>query len=229
MSKKVGNLFSSLGVLISTQGFAENKIVITGIPVRSAFEESEKEKRELVKIFDLDDEIPTVLIMGGGAGFLPMAEIIEMFKKQNLSLQLILVAGKNENLYNKLVKITNDDNDLLKIKVFGYVENIAELMTCADLLISKPGGVTCAEALAKKLPMVIYKPLPGVEQRNTEYLVNNNAAVCAGSSQELVLILKDFISAESSKLKNIKDKEYLFNMGKSTSDTTDFLIEKYLS
>ena len=214
---------------LKEQGIEENKIMITGIPLRSAFEENTKEKKELAEIFYLNNEITTVLIMGGGAGFLPMAEIIEMFKKKNLSVQLILVAGKNENLYNKLIKIAEDCNNLLKIKVFGYVENIAELMICADLLISKPGGVTCAEALAKKLPIVIYKPLPGVEQKNTEYLINNKFAICADSSQELVFILKDFISEESIKLKDIKDKISLFNMDKSASNTTNFLIEKYLS
>ena len=63
------------------------------------------------------------------------------------------------------------------VKVFGFVNNIHELMDAADLIISKPGGLTSCEVLAKHKPLVIVDPIPGQEQRNCEYLLEIGAAV----------------------------------------------------
>ena len=61
-------------------------------------------------------------------------------------------------------------------RVFGFVSNIHELMDAADVAVSKPGGLTTSEAMAKGLPMLIVDPIPGQEQRNAEYLLENGAA-----------------------------------------------------
>jgi len=71
------------------------------------------------------------------------------------------------------------------VRLFGYVQQVHELMAVSDLLISKPGGLTTSEAVSLGLPMLLYRTLPGQEQDNAEYLVNAGAALQADDAPSL--------------------------------------------
>lgn len=160
----------------------ENKIQCFGIPVRPHFSDIHNTK-EIRKRYNIDDKAYVIMIMGGGLGLLPMKNIISKLDKVSLPLHIIAVSGKNRKLYGKLKAIEKNINHPLI--VFGYVNNISEIMEISDLLISKPGGMTTSEALIKSLPMIIYKPLPGQESGNTEFLVRKNVAVKMGRIKDL--------------------------------------------
>lgn len=150
---------------------SEEKIKLLGIPIDPRFNKIEN-REKIAKELDLDLQKPTILVMGGGQGFGPIKDIIASFKKSKLDLQLIVVTGTNKKLYCWLKKYVK--NYPKKIIILGFVDNIYELMSVSNLVITKPGGLTTAEALVKKIPMVIVKPIPGQEENNTGYLLKNH-------------------------------------------------------
>jgi len=173
------------------KGVAQDKIKVLGIPFDSKFNRdiNKDVTRAQLKI---NKDLPLLLIMGGGHGLGPINEIVTSLEKTGLPLQEIIVTGINKRLYQSLNKEIRGYKN--KISLMGYVDNINELMSIADIVITKPGGITTAEALTKQLPMVIIKPIPGQEANNTAYLMRKNAAVKADRPHEIHLIIKDLLN-----------------------------------
>lgn len=152
-------------------GIEHSKIYGFGIPIRSQFAESKIDNSLAKKELGLKEEIPTILVMGGGLG-LGKIEVITKELLKDETFQVIVIAGKNQRLQDNLEAIDNP-----RLKVFGYVENMAKVMSVVDIVISKPGGVTTAEVLSMDKPLVIFSSLPGQEDRNTDYLLNKGVAI----------------------------------------------------
>ena len=158
-------------------GVARERSVVTGIPVDARFASS-LGKGAAREALGLRAEAPVVLIMGGGAGVMPMTEIVATLEALRRPLQLVAVAGRNEALRRKLAAEAAGLRHCT-LQVLGFVDNVDVLMAAADVLVSKPGGLTAAEALAKGLPLVVYRPIPGQEEANTAFLTAHGAAVRA--------------------------------------------------
>ncbi|MCR4443206.1 MAG: glycosyltransferase [Peptococcaceae bacterium] len=171
-------------------GIKAEKIKATGIPIRSQFGR-EFNIEEAKKQLGLDSQ-PAVLVAGGGLG---MGKIDSIAREllNNASFHVVVVAGKNRRLYEALAGL-----DQPRLKVFGFVENMAEVIAACDLVISKPGGVTTAEVLAMRKPLVIYSSLPGQEDRNTDYLLNRGAAV---KVRKLDMLVPEIMSLWSNPLR----------------------------
>jgi processive 1,2-diacylglycerol beta-glucosyltransferase len=145
------------------------KLEEKGIPARH-------DKGRIRGKFGLSDKDPLILIMGGSQGIGAIEEAAQqLLKDEAHNYQLLVITGKNRRLYNKLARVAKRKSD--SMKVLRYVEDVDELMEAADVLITKAGGLTTAEALVKKLPMLIIDPIPGHERMNTDYLVSEGAAV----------------------------------------------------
>jgi processive 1,2-diacylglycerol beta-glucosyltransferase len=183
------------------KGVAQQKIKSLGIPFDPAF----NQPLDLEKIshkLKLKPGISTILIMGGGQGLGPIKTIIKSLEKVQTPIQEIIVTGTNRKLYKSLKrKIKKYKNN---IHLLGYANNINELMAVSDIIISKPGGVTTAEVLAKQLPMIIVKPIPGQEINNTNYLTQKGAAIKIDDPKETHITIDDlFRSAD--KLKHLRE------------------------
>lgn len=149
------------------RGIPPHKIEVTGIPVHPDFWE-QHDKDEVRKQFRLK-EMPTVLVMGGGWGLFDNADILQHIAAWRDRVQLILCLGNNEKARRRLL-----ENPLFRhpnIRVLGFTKEVNKLMDVSDLLITKPGGMTCTEALAKGIPMLFYKPIPGQEEENLQYFI----------------------------------------------------------
>ncbi|BAF59445.1 MAG: glycosyltransferase [Pelotomaculum sp.] len=155
-------------------GIGPERVSATGIPIDPAFNAT-YDKHELKKQLGLDPVMPVALIMGGGLGMGPLASAVKNLGKNISGLQLIVVAGTNKALQEKLLKMTPEL--ALNVKIFGFVDNIHHLMAVADLMVGKAGGLTCAEALAMGLPLFIVDPLPGQEERNAEFITAAGAGI----------------------------------------------------
>jgi len=172
-------------------GVSPNRVLLSGIPVDPAFALS-FDKADLLRAFGLDPARPIVLLMGGGMGLAPLDEIVKRLELCGHSLQVIAVAGHDAALKHRL--------DLLRGKValdlhaFGWTDTVPELMAVADLLITKPGGVTSAEALATGLPMVLTHPIPGPEERHVRYLEQNGVAVRVDNPREIPHLVSRLLS-----------------------------------
>jgi processive 1,2-diacylglycerol beta-glucosyltransferase len=156
------------------EGIAQEQIKVFGIPIRMKFAQSTGIDVVAQKL-GLDLNVPTILIMGGGQGLGPMKEAVKSLVRLDRPLQLIVICGTNVKLVHWIKKIQRKTKK--KIIFYDYSSNVDELMEVSTLIVSKPGGMTTSECLAKGLPMVIVDPIPGQEERNSQFLVNQGIAI----------------------------------------------------
>jgi len=156
------------------RGIPGGKIKEIGIPIDPKFKSSyDKLKRR--SELGLSREVTTLLITGGSRGIIPVQKILRLLSQVNAPFQAIMVAGRNMKLWLRTKKV--ETKFAFTTKVLSYTESMDSLMDASDLIITKPGGLTCAEALAKGLPLIIVKPIPGQEERNGRYLIDQGAAL----------------------------------------------------
>lgn len=158
-------------------GIGPERVWATGIPIDTAFEK-QYDKHRIKKQMGLDADTPAILLMGGGLGMGPLEQALKILDNTREQYQLIVVTGANKALQEKLNKMVR--HLTCKVKVFGFVDNIHHLMAASDFMVGKAGGLTCAEAAAMSLPVLIIDPLPGQEERNTEFMAASGAGVRIG-------------------------------------------------
>lgn len=163
------------------RGVRDEIIHVTGIPVHPKFHIS-KDKQAIREKFKLKN-MPTVLIMGGGWGILKHSYVLSLINDWKERIQFVYCMGSNKKALRKMSEkpMFNHPN----IHLLGYTHNIDELMDISDLLITKPGGITCSEGLAKRIPMLLNHPFPGQEERNCNYFTSNGYAERLQSSEQL--------------------------------------------
>lgn len=163
-------------------GISPNRILACGIPIDPAFSLSSN-RHEVRKSLGLRQRQPVVLVMGGGMGPVPLDRVILSLEKCKQPLQVVAVAGHDHAMRRRLENLRG--KMALDLHPFGWTDRIPELMASADVLITKPGGVTISEALAAGLPLIVTHPLPGPEEQHVQYLVDNGVAVHAASLAEI--------------------------------------------
>lgn len=186
-------LVGSLNVekALRQRGIPRSAIEVTGIPVRPSFYKS-YDRMELRMKYALDEQKLTILLMGGGWGMIPQ-NLLRMLKRDEWKhrVQFVVICGANEKLRAKMLQIAADSE--VSITVLGYVKQIHEWMACADLMVSKPGGISTSEALTMQLPLLLYKALPGQEEDNVQELQHTGMAVYAPTEEALEHELMDMI------------------------------------
>ncbi|MCI0639325.1 MAG: glycosyltransferase [Gemmataceae bacterium] len=155
-------------------GVPAKDIFPTGIPVHPVFSEP-KDRKALAAKHGVDAGKPIVLQLAGGFGVGPIEKLFEALTQVEVPTQFVSIAGKNEKLKKELEKMPVPARH--RVKVMGFTKEIDELMQLADLVVSKPGGLTTSETLARGAVMVIVNPIPGQESRNSDYLLESGAAV----------------------------------------------------
>lgn len=177
------------------------KIKVMGIPIEPIFSKP-LDKPKIFKETGLRDDLFTILVIGGGFGVGPIEGIVKVIAQIPKKLQTIVVCGHNEELVHK-IQILNDEYKL-NMKVLGFIDNVYEYMDISDILISKSGGITVSESLAKEIPLVVISPILGQETGNCAFLVRNNAAVKVKRLDDLKDALESLIS-DPVKLDNMKE------------------------
>lgn len=162
-------------------GIPQERIAVTGIPIRMNFwtKNSKQEARKKLNLHHL----PTVMIMGGGLGLGGVEEIAFSLVKWKESIQLLICTGSNDSL--RLSLLRNKHFQHPHIMIMDFVDRIDKLFDAADLIITKPGGITCIEALTKRVPLLLYQPIPGHEEYNCNHLVNLGLAIKINDRQEI--------------------------------------------
>lgn len=155
-------------------GLPGDRIHVTGIPVEPEFAEK-ADRAAVLKKHGLSPDRPTLLIAGGALGLSPAMAVVRSLLQLDRDFQTIIVCGRNEQLQEDIKDLVSEEAD--RFKVLGYTSEMPALMGAATLLLSKPGGLTTAEALARGLPMVILDPIGGQEERNSDVLLEAGAAI----------------------------------------------------
>lgn len=172
-------------------GIAPRRIQVSGIPVNPDFE-YRLDKEEILKKLGLHQDYLTILIMGGAYGVLDKAQSMarDLLHLEG-PFQTIIVCGKDKKLYHSLDEIVEEArNPVIR---YGFVDNMDELMTAADIMITKAGGLTVSEALAKHLPMLIFKPIPGQEQDNAFYIQEVGAGRIVNTYDDFRAVIDELV------------------------------------
>ncbi|MRN53181.1 MGDG synthase family glycosyltransferase [Paenibacillus monticola] len=182
---------------LQRRGISKTIITVTGIPVRPAYNQT-LDKRKLRVKNGLSPKVFIVLVMGGGEGIINKS-FIDQVNSETLppDIHFNIICGRNEKLMKRLQgEFQNRPN----VQIKGYVEDIHEWMAMADVLITKPGGLTTSEALASRLPMLLFQPQYGQERDNADYLISAGAAwelgICQLQSQLQQLLNNQEILSE---------------------------------
>jgi len=171
------------------KGIPEHRIRVTGIPIRPRFGET-MDRFEARRRLHINPNKSTVLIMGGSHGLGQLDELVSSINAIPYDFQAIVVCGRNRSMHKKLLKTTAH---MPNMHVMGYVKDSPLLMSAADILITKPGGLTCSEAMAKQLPLILTNPIPGQEERNVSFLTRHQVARLARTPEELVHAVTDLL------------------------------------
>jgi len=155
-------------------GVPAKDISVTGIPIHPVFSE-EKDPSACRQRLGLGDDRPVIVQMAGGFGMGPVEKIFVGVLSVDRPLQIVVVAGRNELLKSRLEQIEVPSRH--RATVMGFTREIDELMAAADIVLSKPGGLTTSEVLARGAALLIANPVPGQETRNSDFVLENGAGV----------------------------------------------------
>jgi 1,2-diacylglycerol 3-beta-galactosyltransferase len=177
------------------RGLDPTRVHVLGMPIDPKFTLPVASKEELRRKFELQPGLPVVLLVGGGEGSGGLQAAVRAISQARLPVQLLIVTGRNKRLY---VHLQGTRSHLhAPAKVFGFVQNMPELMHASDVIITKAGPGTICEALACGLPLILNSYVPGQEEGNVDYVLSNGVGVLAHDSAELVDALRRLVKPGS--------------------------------
>jgi processive 1,2-diacylglycerol beta-glucosyltransferase len=159
-------------------GVEDEAITVSGIPIHPVFSRL-PDREACLKSSGLIGDRPLVLQLAGGSGLGPIEEVFSSLLEVRRPLDLVVVTGRNRDARYRLVRRLAPARH--RVHILGYTDRMQELLGAADLVVSKPGGLTTAESLACGVPLVVVNPIPGQESRNADYLLENGAGLKANS------------------------------------------------
>jgi processive 1,2-diacylglycerol beta-glucosyltransferase len=166
---------------LSSWGAPTDKILVCGIPTDPGFN-ALRDKRDTKSRYRLRDDSPVVLLMGGGMGPTHIDEVAAFLLKSGQRIQIVAIAGRDRRMRRRLDRLRPLPR--LPLRIIDWTDDVAALMQLASVLITKPGGLTIAEAAVCGLPLVLFDAIPGPEQRNAARLVAAGAAMMATNARE---------------------------------------------
>jgi 1,2-diacylglycerol 3-beta-galactosyltransferase len=181
-------------------GMPANKVSICGQPVGLKFANLSGEKALLRDKLGVDGERPCILIVGGGEGIGRVYDIARAIAQTAAQAQLIIVAGRNKHLKQKLEAA----NWEIPTQVHGFVQNMPELMGVADILVTKAGPGTISEAFIAGLPIIISGYIPGQEKGNVDYVLDNKAGAYAEEPAEIANLVDTWLHPHNDLLTQMK-------------------------
>ena len=178
-------------VLIS-EGVDGDKIKPYGIPVEKSVLEH-REKSVVLEELGLAPDKFTVLLMGGSFGAGNIKDTLKELLEIDRDFQIIVITGRNETLKEKLEKSLEKHDIDKNISILGFTQDMNDILSSVDIIVSKPGGLTTTECLLKELPMIIPYYIPGQEEENMDFLSNCGAALRTSKKFTISVLLKVLI------------------------------------
>ena len=210
---------------LTERGVESRKIYATGIPLSNRFLLNYN-KPKILQGYNLSIDKKTILFFAGGEfgfgkdkTFNRLKAIIDNFPE----LQVIAVAGRNEKMKERFDTLVEETQSQNTVKILSFTNQVPELMSVSDLVITKPGGLTTTESLASGLPLIIIDPLPGQEEENAEFIEKSGAGIWIRNKDDIKTILLDVFSSPQ-KLQNMKIKARLIAKKNSTKDICETLL-----
>ena len=210
------------------KGISESKVFDTGIPISENFQK-QYNKKEIFDKYNLDESKFTILFFGGGEFGLGKTRTVQIFNNfveetKNNNIQIIAISGKNPKMKSAFEEVVNSNNAGINVKIIEFSNEVPKLMAIANLVVTKPGGLTTSESLASHLPMVVINPIPGQEEENAEFLESKNIAVWIKKSDDSKEIIKSLLNNKE-KISIMKENTKILARPNSTRDICDVLFK----
>jgi len=176
----VGSDYTKKGLI--SRGIQGNRIYVYGIPIKREFLKKQRNSIHSAQF--------TVLLMGGSMGVSGMKKAYKRLLSIQTPIKIYAVCGNNKSMRASLMKYGHQNH---QVEILGFTKQIPKLMDESDVIISKPGGLTVSESLAKNIPMIIPYCIPGQEEENAQMLVDTGAAIQIDGTSKLVEIIEELI------------------------------------
>lgn len=201
----------------------EDQISVFGIPIRKEFLQ-ESESNQVKEDMNLKEDRKTVLLVAGADGVIRnIPDFAKKLLESSPDTQLLIVCGRNRSLYESLEPLATMYQN--RFRLFGYVTDIHRLYAAADVLITKPGGITLSEAIAMKLPTILYRPVPGQEEENSRYFYEKGACVVVQEKERLVSQTIDLLK-NTNQLSNMEHALEDMHYGNSAASIVTYTLSK---
>ena len=233
------------------RGVPKEMVYPYGIPIKKEFLEKIDVKKALEEE-GLDPELPTLLLMAGSFGVTDVLKVYHKVVKSEVNFQIILITGKNEKLYETFEKylskidINNTMYELSQLyptikngtsiktsrhlkpskptKLLYYTDEVEKYMQMSSLIMTKPGGLTVTEAIATGLPIAVFKPIPGQEEQNADFLCRNGMAVRVKKDKTCTETVTDLLT-HPEKLEAMKKAIAVHNKGNSAERIYELMVK----
>jgi 1,2-diacylglycerol 3-beta-galactosyltransferase len=170
-------------------GLDPEKMEVLGQPIADKFRRQTESKAALREKLGWPKDRIVALMIGGGEGMGPIGEMVKAVDQAQLELTMAVIAGRNETLRHDLETAGMQT----PLRVYGFVENMPDLMNAADIILTKAGPGTISEAFIAGLPIILYSKMPGQEDGNVDYVVGKGAGVWAPYPEKVVATLRFWI------------------------------------
>jgi len=199
-------------------GMEEDKIQITGIPVSPQLIENTRNKTDLRQSLGWEADLPTFLAVGSRSAE-RLVETLYVLNHFGLPLQIAVTAGRDRDLLDKLHAIDWH----IPAHIYGYVDNMADMMLAADAIICKAGGLVVTEALACSLPIMLIDIIPGQEEGNRDYVVQNGAGVMVEKPLQVLETLAHWMQDDRQGLQKAAGNAQRIGRPHAATDAADLI------
>lgn len=214
---------SLTGEILALRGVPQEKIFVTGMPVKLEIAEPKVLDDTRAKLF-LPETTPVITLFGGGIAAPRVRRMVTRLLASSQSFELIVVAGRNKELIEALADLTGTEN--VRLQKLGLVDFVDDLVAASDLVITKAGGLIVSEVLARSTPMIIIDPLPGQEEWNADFVAGAGAAIQL-RMPEMVPPALEFLLSQKSRLDDMGVQARLVGHPHATMDIAEHTLDDW--
>jgi 1,2-diacylglycerol 3-beta-galactosyltransferase len=186
-------------------GIDPKKMRVIGLPVADRFCKPPGDKKALRKKLGWPQDKLIILLVGGGEGMGPLGTVSKEINQAKLDAGLVIITGRNKKLKDELEAI--DWN--IPTHVYGFVTDMPDLMRAADILVTKAGPGTISEALIANLPIILYHRIPGQEEGNVSYVIDEGAGIWAPDIEDIIRTLDDWLNNPKKRMLAVENAKRL--------------------
>jgi processive 1,2-diacylglycerol beta-glucosyltransferase len=213
---------ADLAAELASAGAPSEKIITCGQPIDPAFASAPDRGATRARLA-VEPDVPLLLVLFGGTGFGRPLEILRELQKIRQPLQVVFITGRNLRLEQRLHEACRD---LPRYRALGWVDNMHEWMVAADLLVSKPGGNTLAEAFACGLPMLAFDPLPGNERRTCRWIERWEAGHWVKRPDDLAPAIEKLLT-DREELDHLRERAQVLARPRAAHDAAETIIRHW--
>jgi len=186
-------------------GVKPEKLAIIGLPVADRFTHVIEHPEAIKQRLGWPLDKVAILLVGGGEGMGPLEKVATQINTAGLDATLAVITGRNKKLKAQLEAVDWQ----IPAFIYGFVTEMPQYMRAADILISKAGPGTISEALIAELPIILYHRIPGQEEGNVSYVIDEGAGVWAPDIQDIIATLKDWLDHPEKREQAVKQAKRL--------------------